>query len=175
MLFFNLLALLPATTAFVIQDSPGNHSDQAAPANCTVWVATQAGDTCNGIEWYFNITQADFSSWNPSLKGDCSGLSLSNYSYCAQIEQPPSSDDYTYTIPNPTSTSVDSSSDSYYPVQTGIASTCDSYYYVGENDTCQGIVDTYNGLFSLDDFYSWNPAVKSDCSQLLPAILFALA
>ncbi|CZT24377.1 uncharacterized protein RCC_10102 [Ramularia collo-cygni] len=159
------LAVLPATAAFVIQSSPGTHFDTSTPANCTVWATTQPGDTCNGIEWYFNITQTEFASWNPSLKNDCSGLSLNNYSYCAQIKQPPSSDDYTYTLPNPTSTATDSE-DAYSPVQTGISSNCDSYFYVAKNETCQGIVDYYDGLFSLEDFYSWNPAVQKDCSQL---------
>jgi hypothetical protein len=55
--------LLSGTSAFVIQDSPNSQVDADVPSNCTTFAVTNAGDTCNGIEWYFNITQSEFSAW----------------------------------------------------------------------------------------------------------------
>lgn len=72
------------------------------------------------------------------------------------------------------------------PTQTGIAANCkwtsslhplsyicksilrfigDAFYVVKSNDTCQGIVTDF-GNFTLDQFYGWNPAVRSSCSHL---------
>ncbi|ETS82828.1 hypothetical protein PFICI_04704 [Pestalotiopsis fici W106-1] len=51
------------------------------------------------------------------------------------------------------------------PTQTGVASDCDAWYVVQDNDSCSGIVEMY-GNFTLDQFYSWNPAVGSSCQYL---------
>ncbi|KAJ6779623.1 hypothetical protein PWT90_05637 [Aphanocladium album] len=52
------------------------------------------------------------------------------------------------------------------PVQDGITKDCKSYYKAKPGDSCRAIVDDY-GVFSLDDFYKWNPAVGSNCESLL--------
>lgn len=50
--------------------------------------------------------------------------------------------------------------------QTSITYKCNRYYTVQSGDSCQGIVDKCNEKFTLSDFYTWNPAVGSDCSSL---------
>ncbi|KAL1835661.1 hypothetical protein VTJ49DRAFT_6258 [Mycothermus thermophilus] len=50
-------------------------------------------------------------------------------------------------------------------VGTGLIPSCKTFYQVVRGDTCQKIVDKH-GTFTLDNFYSWNPAVGSDCSGL---------
>ncbi|KAF7717569.1 LysM domain-containing protein [Penicillium ucsense] len=50
------------------------------------------------------------------------------------------------------------------PVQKGIASQCDHYEMVKAGDTCYSI-STAEGV-SLSDFYTWNPSVGTDCSNL---------
>lgn len=50
------------------------------------------------------------------------------------------------------------------PTQTGISSDCDDFYLVQTNDTCYDIAA--GDEISLDDFYDWNPAVGTDCSDL---------
>ncbi|PYI09360.1 hypothetical protein BO78DRAFT_437930 [Aspergillus sclerotiicarbonarius CBS 121057] len=51
------------------------------------------------------------------------------------------------------------------PTQTGLISTCDAFYYVQPGDSCWAIANSYSN-FTLNEFYSWNPAVKTDCSGL---------
>lgn len=50
------------------------------------------------------------------------------------------------------------------PVQTGMVKNCNKFYDVVKDDGCEAIVKE-NGI-ALDDFYSWNPVVKSDFSGL---------
>ncbi|KAJ5488589.1 hypothetical protein N7539_003479 [Penicillium diatomitis] len=50
------------------------------------------------------------------------------------------------------------------PVQKGIASQCDHYEMVKAGDTCYSI-SMAEGV-SLSDFYTWNPSVGTDCSNL---------
>ncbi|KAF2790877.1 carbohydrate-binding module family 50 protein [Melanomma pulvis-pyrius CBS 109.77] len=52
------------------------------------------------------------------------------------------------------------------PHQPNIISTCTTYYRVAEGDYCLAIVTKY-GNFTLNDFYTWNPDVGTDCSNLL--------
>ncbi|KAJ5946736.1 hypothetical protein N7454_003575 [Penicillium verhagenii] len=51
------------------------------------------------------------------------------------------------------------------PTQSGIAKNCDAYYMVKGNDTCASIVKTF-GNFTLTQFYTWNPAIGTDCKHL---------
>ncbi|KAJ5719736.1 hypothetical protein N7493_007314 [Penicillium malachiteum] len=51
------------------------------------------------------------------------------------------------------------------PTQSGIASNCDAFYVVKTNDTCANIVSSF-GNFTLTQFYTWNPAIGTDCKHL---------
>lgn len=42
---------------------------------------------------------------------------------------------------------------------------CDIYTVVTD-DTCYGIVQAYNGTFSMTQLISWNPNINRDCSNL---------
>ncbi|KAK3379624.1 hypothetical protein B0T24DRAFT_675386 [Lasiosphaeria ovina] len=57
------------------------------------------------------------------------------------------------------------------PTQTGVAANCDAWYVVQANDNCQAIVAKF-GNFTLAQFYSWNPAVGSSYSYLIPTDAF---
>ncbi|KAJ3492180.1 hypothetical protein NLG97_g5459 [Lecanicillium saksenae] len=52
------------------------------------------------------------------------------------------------------------------PVQDGITKDCKTYYKAKSGDSCSAIVDDY-GVFTLKDFYKWNPDVGSNCESLL--------
>ncbi|GLA39977.1 hypothetical protein AnigIFM63309_007581 [Aspergillus niger] len=71
----------------------------------------------------------------------------------------------TTTTTHTSATTTSASSPS--PTQSGLSSSCDAFYYVEAGDSCWEIVNSY-GNFTLSQFYSWNPAVKSDCSGLQP-------
>ena len=52
------------------------------------------------------------------------------------------------------------------PTQDGITENCNAFYKVQSGDGCYAIATQYG--ISLDDFYSYNPAVSNDCSTLYP-------
>lgn len=51
------------------------------------------------------------------------------------------------------------------PIQTGIAGNCVKYHQVVAGDTCSSIAT--GASIALTDFYTWNPAVGTDCKALL--------
>ncbi|KAJ5175095.1 uncharacterized protein N7482_000972 [Penicillium canariense] len=51
-----------------------------------------------------------------------------------------------------------------YPVQTGMVATCDEFYKVIADDSSVDIANA-NGI-PVASFYTWNPAVETDCSGL---------
>lgn len=50
------------------------------------------------------------------------------------------------------------------PMQTGIVSDCDQFHEVETNGLCEIAVGKYG--ITLDEFYSWNPAIGSSCQFL---------
>ncbi|KXJ85378.1 hypothetical protein Micbo1qcDRAFT_128179 [Microdochium bolleyi] len=118
-----------------------------------------SGDTCQGIVTkYGGFTLAQFYTWNPAVGSSCGGLWL-DYYYCVGVAGTPTGPTTTKpTQPTPTGNAPG-------PVQDGIASDCQRYHLVKSGDGCQKIVDQYK-TFSLQQFYSWNPAVGNTCSGL---------
>lgn len=126
---------------------------------CTAFYRAVAGDTCDRIASKYGIfSTADFLAWNPAVGADCSGLWASYY-YCVGVPGTPT------TKPTDTSASPTSKPAGPSPTQDGIVSTCVNYYKAVSGDTCAKIVDRY-GTFTADEFYSWNPAVGTDCLGL---------
>ena len=101
---------------------------------------------------------------NPSVKDDCTGLTIGTY-YCISIDKdglPPTSlPTPTPTTTIPTGTGIPTPT----PTQTGMVDTCNKFYYVEAGDLCGDIAKEHG--ISLDDFYSWNPDVKTDCTGLI--------
>lgn len=131
-------------------------------SNCARYYTVQAGDSCQGIvdKYAGEFTLSDFYGWNPAVGSGCSSLWV-GYAVCVGIPSTPT------TPPSPSSVASSSTSTSSpVPTQTGIVTTCDRFYTVQSGDTCQGIVNKYNGAFILSDFYSWNPAVGTGCTSL---------
>ncbi|KAJ5882659.1 uncharacterized protein N7529_001331 [Penicillium soppii] len=50
------------------------------------------------------------------------------------------------------------------PIQTGMTNICYSYQLVASGDTCAAIASDAD--IALTDFYSWNPAVGTDCANV---------
>ncbi|KAL5316128.1 hypothetical protein ACEPPN_017006 [Leptodophora sp. 'Broadleaf-Isolate-01'] len=125
--------------------------------DCQKFHLATSGDTCGGIvSKYGGFTLQQFYSWNPAVGNDCSGLWLGYY-YCVAVTGTPTS-----TSPAVTTTAAPAGPS---PTQDGIVADCKKYHIAVSGDTCQKIVDTYK-TFSLTQFYSWNPAVGTDCSGL---------
>ncbi|KAI1754021.1 hypothetical protein F4782DRAFT_528948 [Xylaria castorea] len=50
----------------------------------------------------------------------------------------------------------------------GYVGNCTATYTVQSGDTCNVIRDRFGDVYTLTDFYSWNPEVDSFCSNLFP-------
>ncbi|GKZ65102.1 hypothetical protein AnigIFM50267_007266 [Aspergillus niger] len=161
-------SLLSTTTA---APAPGTTTGAGSPSptqgglssSCDAFYYVEAGDSCWAIvNSYGNFTLNQFYSWNPAVKSDCSGLQP-DYYVCIGVAGDTTVAPQT-TLPATTAASAATSTGSYLPEQTGIASNCDKYYYVQHGDTCSDIATNHD--ISLNDFYSWNPAVGTTCSDL---------
>ncbi|KAL8942164.1 MAG: hypothetical protein Q9216_001811 [Gyalolechia sp. 2 TL-2023] len=130
--------------------------------DCTYFYDAQPGDTCASIAENWGITLAEFKRYNPSVKSDCSGLIIGN-AYCVEENHGngPLPPEITSSITSKTTSAITSAAPAGpTPVQSGIAADCQQYYKVQDGDSCAKIADKYH-TFTLQNFYSWNPAVGS--------------
>lgn len=142
---------------------PGNGISTPGPiqtgmiGSCNSFHLVVSGDTCADIASKSGITLANFYAWNPAVKTDCTSLILGDY-VCVNIVGG------TTIKPTSTSTNPGNGITTPTPTQTGMVSNCNSFYLVVTGDACAAIASS-KGI-SLDNFYKWNPAVKTDCSGL---------
>ncbi|KAL9589672.1 MAG: hypothetical protein Q9203_001545 [Teloschistes exilis] len=135
---------------------------------CTKYYKAVDGDSCEIISNKFaTFTVAQFETWNPAVGTDCSKLFLGYY-YCIAVPGTPTTRSTTST------TKTTSTSSGPTPTQSGIISSCTKYYKAISGDSCQVISDKF-GTFIVAQFETWNPAVKSDCSQLYLDYYYCIA
>ncbi|KAJ4856958.1 hypothetical protein T069G_07855 [Trichoderma breve] len=123
-------------------------------SNCNKFHKVVSGDSCAVLASANGISLDTFYSWNPAVGTSCASLILDYYVCVGVISQGGS-----------TTTKPGNGVSTPGPVQTGIVSNCNSFHLVVSGDTCPDIASKAG--ISLDNFYAWNPAVKSDCTQLL--------
>lgn len=124
--------------------------------SCNQFHKVVSGDTCSDISSKSGVGLDDFYEWNPAVGDTCASL-LSEYYVCVGIIG------QTPTLP-PTSTTPTNGITTPTPTQTGMTGNCNKFHKVMSGDTCSDLATTYK--VSLDNFYSWNPAVGSDCTKL---------
>lgn len=111
------------------------------------------------------ISLSDFYKMNPSVNSDCSGLYLGTYYCIATPDLPNYIDGVTTTSSStPTTSGVGNGVVTPTPTQSGMTKSCKTFHKVVSGDTCYDIAVAAS--ITLDDFYSWNPAVGSDCHAL---------
>ncbi|KAJ6094779.1 hypothetical protein N7467_002292 [Penicillium canescens] len=142
-------------------------------STCENYWLVGTNDNCTTIATANDVSVSDLESWNPSLESDCSGLAANTY-ICVGVPSDDtttttattglSSSTATTTSAPTTATSTSATGATPSPIQTGMASGCIRFYYVEANNDCYDIA--LDAGVALDDFYTWNPAVKSDCSGL---------
>ncbi|KAJ5782877.1 hypothetical protein N7457_004651 [Penicillium paradoxum] len=155
----------PSGTAF-----PGASSD------CSRWVYGTSSLTCGAIQSENGITLEQFATWNPDLFQLSNTCALiSGFYYCVEV-------DFKSTIPRTTSlssttfvtstTATGSSSTTWgnglitpSPIQTGMTDICYVYHFVVSGETCGAIAS--EAEIALTEFYKWNPAVGTDCTNLI--------
>jgi hypothetical protein len=133
--------------------------------------------TCADVAADANIKTSDLTTWNPWVGSNCdkglfAGLTgTQERAVCIGVNttSTSSSTRATSTPTRTTSTSTRASTTSSGPpaaTQTGIVANCTKYYVAVKGDGCWAIANA-NGI-TLDQFYAWNPAGKSD--MLLPSV-----
>ncbi|OGM41739.1 LysM domain protein [Aspergillus bombycis] len=152
-------------------------TDPNVNRGCTYWAnSIKSTDTCAALERYYGITTAQLVSWNPSLTATDCTLN-EEWSYCVEAPTVPTTTEKTTTTTETPATTTSTSTGAGAttttavgpsPTQTGLISSCNAFYYVQKDDSCWGIANSY-GNFTVEQFYSWNPAVKADCSGLQPS------
>lgn len=121
---------------------------------CTGFYFVQTGDGCWDIANDNNIALDDFYAWNPAVKTDCSGLQANVYVCVRRESEAPAP-----TTVEPTGILTPT------PIQSGMVEGCMDFYFVQAGDDCWSIAE--DNKIALEEFYAWNPAVKTDCSGLL--------
>ncbi|KAL7811323.1 hypothetical protein V8C26DRAFT_437473 [Trichoderma gracile] len=124
-------------------------------SSCNKFHKVVSGDTCAVLASSNGISLDSFYAWNPAVGTSCASLILDYYVCVGVIGQGGGS----------TTSKPANGISTPGPVQTGIVSNCNSFHLVVSGDTCADIASK-SGI-SLDSFYSWNPAVGTDCTRLL--------
>ncbi|KAL2834838.1 hypothetical protein BJY01DRAFT_252812 [Aspergillus pseudoustus] len=130
--------------------------------NCTAFHLVVSGDTCADIAADAGISLSDFVSWNPGVGSDCSGLWL-DYYVCVGAGSVSSSSSSS-TVSTTTAATTGNVVSTPTPYEPGIPDDCVGFHLVVSGDTCAEIASD-SGI-TLDDFYSWNPTVGTNCSGL---------
>ena len=115
---------------------PPNVATGTITSGCLEYYTVVSGDTCGAIETKFNLTSAQFSTYNPEIATDCSNLQL-GLAYCVKANVstgPPTSGPPT----NLASGSFDN---------------CTEYHTVVSGDNCPLIETTYS--IAAADFFRW--------------------
>ncbi|KAF2207641.1 carbohydrate-binding module family 50 protein [Cercospora zeae-maydis SCOH1-5] len=149
-----------STTAAPTPTPTGPQPQQPGIINtCQRYYLVQQGDFCQAIvDQYGTFSLSQFYSWNPAVGNNCGGLQAGYYVCVGVPGTPTTRPTSSSATPTPTPTGPQ-------PQQPGIITTCQRYYLVQPGDFCQAIVDRY-GAFSLQQFYTWNPAVGNNCGGL---------
>ncbi|KND88571.1 hypothetical protein TOPH_06752 [Tolypocladium ophioglossoides CBS 100239] len=136
---------------------------------------TSTINTCYVVASFYDRDVNDFVSWNPSLSYDANNPAdcqlKQGYRYCAKLTLPTATTTSLASKTSMTSTQQATSTGSNgeptpLPIQTGMTSKCGKFYLVKSGDGCYDIASANN--IALSDLYSWNPALKGDCSGLYP-------
>ncbi|KAI1860784.1 uncharacterized protein JN550_011246 [Neoarthrinium moseri] len=144
----------PITTSTSV--SPGAPTQTGIVESCVKYYVAQSGDGCWAIANDNAIALDNFYAWNPAVGTDCANL-WPGYAYCVQG---PASSPTTSAMPTSTSGGVSPPG----PTQDGASSSCKQWHTVVDGDGCWAIAND-NGI-ALDDFYSWNPSIGSNCENL---------
>ena len=136
-------------------------------SNCDSFYKVVTNDGCEAIASKYGITPAQFYAWNPFIGSNCANLWPDNYVCVSIIGVNPSfTTSVKPTSTKPTTTKPTNGVATPTPIQDGMTKNCKKFYLVKSGDGCWAIANANS--ISLDNFYAWNPSVKTDCSGLWP-------
>uniref|UniRef100_A0A8H7XNW2 LysM domain-containing protein n=1 Tax=Psilocybe cubensis TaxID=181762 RepID=A0A8H7XNW2_PSICU len=145
------------TAPFSLSNSTGL-PDNVAPGTitdgCTTYYTVKSGDSCTVVEDNFNITLAQFTTWNPEIDSQCTNIEV-GLAYCV----------------------ASSSSSSTGPpsnVASGtITDGCTDYYTIVSGDSCPAIETKFN--ITMSQITTWNPEINSECTNIQLGLAYCVA
>ena len=119
--------------------------------NCDAFHKVKSGDTCAAIASQYGISVGQLTTWNPQVGASCTGMWL-DYYICVSVVgvEPTKTNNNGVATPTPT--------------QVGMVKNCKTFHLVKSGETCASIAKQAG--ISTQQFISWNPAAKSDCTGL---------
>ncbi|KAL4734491.1 hypothetical protein BDV11DRAFT_212743 [Aspergillus similis] len=153
--------------------SPYSPQRTGTAANCNEYYFVEKGDICAAILSQYDISMAEFYSWNPTVGSDCSTMEYGYY-VCVGVFATTTTAAST-SISTVTSTSTTSTSSGPSPTQSGITSSCVTYYEAENGDSCWSITTEKFAYLNETEFIEWNPAVGSDCADLWAGYYYCVA
>ncbi|GIC89055.1 putative LysM domain protein [Aspergillus udagawae] len=166
----------PTSTTATTTANPYSPQQTGIAANCNKYYFVETGDACANIASTYGITLANFYSWNPAVGTSCQSLQAGYY-VCVGVSGSTTSTTTTKTTTTtttnaPTTTTTASGPS---PTQAGITADCETFYQAVSGDSCWTIVSEKYTYLTQDEFYAWNPAVGSTCSNLQAGYYYCVA
>ncbi|KAM5466933.1 hypothetical protein MauCBS54593_005552 [Microsporum audouinii] len=141
--------------------TPTYPHDKDTTSYCTRWLDYNDELPCDQVLQANFITLEQFQRWNPSITGNCDGMTVGK-SYCveAAFEPAPTASPTGPSGPTGTPGTIETP----LPTQPEIVDNCDKFHLVEPGENCAAIKSKYG--ISLAQFTRWNPSAGSDCSGL---------
>ncbi|WYZ45783.1 hypothetical protein EsH8_IX_000008 [Colletotrichum jinshuiense] len=118
--------------------------------NCDLFYKVRSEDTCTSIASSNGVTTQQITTWNPSVKSNCTALWLDYYICTSIVGHTPTSSGNGIQAPT--------------PIQSGMKTSCNAFHFVTSGQTCQVIIARYS--ITQADVFKCNPAVKRDCTGI---------
>ncbi|CAF9915092.1 MAG: hypothetical protein ALECFALPRED_009976 [Alectoria fallacina] len=153
-------------------DGPTPNSTVSAPTqvgiakNCNAFAYADTNDTCYDMSQSFDITLAQFTTWNPVLGypdgQNCTTQFWTGYDYCVGVSGTSTSSSSISGESSATISSLSYQTQSAsatisslpYPTQSGITPACNKYADAKAGDYCYMFAQNNN--ITTDELYSWN-------------------
>ncbi|PWY82543.1 LysM domain-containing protein [Aspergillus eucalypticola CBS 122712] len=139
-------------------EDPGSSPTPQMPGiveHCDEYYKVASGDKCEAISKSYDISTAQFKSWNTKVNDDCSNLWL-DYYVCVHI---PGTTTTTTAAPDPTN---DPSSP--MPQLPGIVENCNSFHLIKDGENCWSISNEAG--ITLAQLHEWNTELNAACDNL---------
>ncbi|KAF5329714.1 hypothetical protein D9619_009152 [Psilocybe cf. subviscida] len=140
-------------SAYCVQSSnstttgpPSNVASGTITSGCTQYYTVVSGDSCATVESKFNLTLAQFITFNPEINSQCTNIQL-GLAYCVHSS-------------NSTTTPVGPPAN----LASGSLNNCTSYYTIVSGDNCPAIETNFT--IAASDFFRWNPEVNTACTNI---------
>lgn len=144
----------PSPTAAPTPPAP-THTGQ--PSDCNKWDVVVESDSCGSLASDNGISADQFFAWNPAVSRDCLTNFWLGQAYCVGRSSVAGGTPTTKTTSTPSTAKPTPPA----PTHTGQPANCNKWDVVQTGDGCASMARD-NGI-TVDQFYSWNPAVSRDC------------